>query len=548
MAAVLHRQRLAMRRPYDAVITPRGYRVILGTTLGAFLLMLGYVAGRIFGVLISEGFTWLDLMMALALLGAEFFMAVHATGYFFNILKSQRRQAEAEPTFFSPMQWPAVDVLVASFNESEDVLDETLASARAMDYPRLKFYLLDDSTKQECQEGAARVAERYGFHYVHRTNRAGYKAGAINDVIPRLRSPYFALLDADQKPLGSWLKEILPYLEENPRLALVQSPQIYRNYEGLPVCEGATYQQAVWFGYICEGKAYSNAVFCCGSNCVLRREALLDIQSVHNGRTVYFDESSVTEDFATTYRLHLRGWGSDYVNNTYASGMGPETLPAYFVQQMRWAMGTMVQTKKLVRDIVRTPRAMSPAQWWEYFISCTYYFVGWANFIFMLAPICFVVFDIRPLRTDAKTYLYFFIPYIIFTMNLFFIGMKMRGHPLKGLWYASVLSFSTFWIYMRAAVVAILGLKRAFGVTPKGVGGAIPLRHLWMELTMCVANAATAIAGLFFYFSGGGWVYLINSIWAGYHAVVLSLLFFHFNKPVTITTRESCFNPEKAAA
>ena len=46
---------------------------------------------------------------------------------------------------------------------------------------------------------------------------------------------------------------------------------------------------------------------------------------------------------------------------------------------------------------------------------------------------------------------------------------------------------------------------------------------------------------------GGGWAYLINSIWAGYHALILSLLFFHFNKPVISTTRESCFNRAKAA-
>jgi cellulose synthase (UDP-forming) len=536
------------QRPYDAPVPAITFRLLLAGTLAAFLLMAGYVTGRVFGVLASEGFTYADATMAVLLLAAELFMAVHATGYFFNIIKSQRRQASALPAFFSPMHWPPVDVLVASFNESEDVLDETLASARAMDYPAVTFYLLDDSTRPECQEGAARVAERYGFHYVHRTNRAGFKAGAINDVIPRLTSPYIALLDADQRPLASWLKEILPYLEGNPRLALTQSPQIYTNYEGLPVCEAATYQQAVWFGYICEGKAYSNAVFCCGSNCVLRREALLDIRGSHNGRTVFFDESSVTEDFATTYRLHMRGWVSDYVNNVYAHGMGPETLPAYFVQQMRWAMGTMVQTRRFLPDLFRHPSAMRPSQWWEYFISCTYYFVGWANFMFMLAPIGFIAFDIRPLRTDTTTYLYFFIPYIIFTMNLFFLGMKARGHSVRGLWLASVLSFGTFWIYMRAAVVAVFGLKRAFGVTPKGVGGAIPLRALWMELTMCLANAVTAIAGMVYYVSGGGWVYLINSIWAAYHAVILSLLFFHFNKAVTVTTRASCFKAHKVAA
>lgn len=531
------------RRPYDAAVSVTGYRLLLLGTLISASLMIGYMTSRVLGLLVSTGFSHLDLVMAFLLLAGETFMAVHAFGYFGNIVKSQRRQALADPVFFSPVIWPEIDVLVTSFNESEDVLEQTLASARAMDYAAANFYLLDDSTNPECREGAERVAGHYGFTFVHRTNRAGFKAGAINDVIPHLTAPYIALLDADQRPLTSWLKEIMPFVESDPRLALVQSPQIYENYEGLPVCEAATYQQAVWFNYICEGKAHSNAVFCCGSNCVLRREALLDVRAVHNGRDCYFDESSVTEDFATTYKLHLRGWKSDYVNHMYASGMGPETLPAYFVQQMRWAMGTMFQTRRWMKDLWRNPRAMTAVQWWEYFISCTYYFVGYANFIFMIAPICFILFDIRPLRTDAKTYLYFFIPYLIFTMNLFFMGMKMRKYPVRGLWLASVLSFSTFWIYMRGGIVAVFGLKRAFGVTPKGVGGAIPLRRLWMELTMWLANGLTAIAGLYYFAAGGGGAYLINSIWAAYHAIVLSFLFFHFNRPVTIASPRLCFNP-----
>jgi cellulose synthase (UDP-forming) len=316
----------------------------------------------------------------------------------------------------------------------------------------------------------------------------------------------------------------------------------------LPVCEAATYQQAVWFEYICEGKAHSNAVFCCGSNCVIRRRALLDLRTVHNGRVLYFDERSVTEDFATTYRLHQAGWRTDYVNQMYASGMGPETLPAYFVQQMRWAMGTMAQSWCYLHDLWHKPRSLTLAQWWEYLISCSYYFVGWVNFIIMLAPICFIALDIRPLRANAMLYLYFFVPYLLFTMNVFFFGMWLRHYSPRGVWLASLLSFSTFWIYMKAAVVAVFGLKRGFAVTPKGVGGTIPLRSLWMELTMCIANALAAIAGFSYFMAGRGPAYLINSVWAGYHAFVLSVLFLYFNKPVTVTRREPCFNQTELVA
>jgi cellulose synthase (UDP-forming) len=523
------------RRPNDARISLRGYYAIYSVTIVAFLLMVAYVSTRVIMTITEKDFSLSDAVMATLLLGAELFLCMHAVGYFFNVVKAGRRQATLQPLLFSRHTRARVAVLVAAFNESEDVLEDTFASIRAMDYP-VNVYLLDDSTQPDCLIGAQRVADKYGAQLVHRTNRAGYKAGAINDILPRLTEPYIALLDADQKPRESWLKEIVPYMEEQPTLGLVQSPQHYINDAGLPVCTAAKYQQAVFFEYICEGKSYSNAMFCCGSNCVIRRDALLSIATEVNGRTHYFDETSVTEDFATTFRLHLKGWRTDYVNEKYAVGMGPETLTAYFTQQMRWAMGTQGQCRPLLKKFLRNPRALTPAQWWEYWMVGTYFFVGIPNFIFMLAPIAFMLLDIRPVRSNATMYLVFFVPYVIFSMNLFFLGMKLRRYDVKGVWLASALSFSTFWIYMKAAMVAVLGLKRAFAVTPKSVGGAIPLRRLWMELLMFTGNCATSAWCVYhLVLTHGGIAYIANGVWSTYHAVLLSTLFVYFNRPVTVT-------------
>ena len=353
----------------------RALFILIGLTL---LLMASYVCIRLI-TLFSANYSIADAVMAVLLLGAELFLCFHGVGYFLSVIKAQRRQQQAAPLLFAAYGRsgggkttsgvPEVAVLVASFNESADVLEETLASIRAMDYPAAHIYLLDDSTRPECQQGAARVAAIYGAKLVHRTDRSGYKAGAINDLIPHLEEPYVALLDADQRPLQGWLKDLVPHMEANPDLAFVQVPQVYVNAEGLPVAEAATYQQAVFFEYICEGKADSNAMFCCGSNVILRREALLSIGRTVNGRRHFFDETSVTEDFATSFRLHEQRWRTEYVNRPYVVGMGPETLPAYFTQQMRWAMGTLAVGLRIARHLITHPRALAPAQWWEYLLS-----------------------------------------------------------------------------------------------------------------------------------------------------------------------------------
>jgi len=533
------------RRPYDAKLSQRTYHVLYGVIACALVLMTGYLAVRVTTVLTDPRTSTADAAMAVLLLGAELFLCMHGVGFYRHLVNCGRRQARSTSGLFSRHVRPPVAVLVAAFDEPEYVLDETLAAVRAMDYP-VSIYLLDDSTNPDRRDGAERVAGRYGARFVHRTDRTGYKAGAINELIPQLTETYIALLDADQRPSATWLSEMVAYLEEDPRVAFVQTPQRYANTEGLPVCETCRYEQSIFYEYICEGKSLSNAAACCGSNCVLRREALLSIATVRNGRTNYFDETSVTEDFVTTVLLHMKGWRTEYVNNLYVVGMGPETLPAYFTQQARWAMGTMSYTRRIIPDFLRNPRAMRPAQWWEHWLVSTFYYVGWAQFIFILAPIAFAAADVQAIRTFSQWSWLFFLPYFACALGLFFFGMRLRGYPVRRMWLATALSFATFWVYMKAAVVATFGLRRAFRVTPKGVGGAIPLKSLWMELTMfvgCVTTSGWCIYGAITSAGAPAFAYAVNGIWATYHAALLAPLFFYFNKRVTVRPRPSLFQP-----
>jgi hypothetical protein len=86
-------------------------------------------------------------------------------------------------------------------------------------------------------------------------------------------------------------------------------------------------------------------------------------------------------------------------------------------------------------------------------------------------------------------------------------------------------------------------------VTPKGVGGAIPVSRMLPELVMFMSNAAVAVWGSYHLVTGGWSVaYVMNTIWAGYHAVLLSTLFVYFNKPVTIAPRRLLFEPPALVA
>ena len=506
--------------------------------------MLVYLAARIATLHVAQ-FTPAGLVMAICLLAAEVFVAFHGLGYLASIVKATRARGRTHALLLAPFSAPPVAILIASFNESEEVLEETLASASAMDYMNFQIYLLDDSTCEENRHIAARLADRYRARLVTRTNRAGYKAGAINDLLPSLSEPFIAVLDADQRPIPSWLREVVPQLEGDPTLAFVQAPQVYVNHDGKPVALAAFFQQAVFYEYICEGKSASNAMFCCGSNVVLRREALLSIGADVNGRRHYFDETSITEDFATSIRLHARGWTSRYVNRVYVVGMGPETLAAYFTQQTRWAMGTVGVFRKMIRLFARAPRCLTAGQWWEYFLSGNYYFIGFMNFLFMVASVGFLVFGIRPVHMSSALYLALFVPYFVFSFGVFLVGMRMRQYPFKGTWIGTALAFGGWWTYMKASLTAAATSKQTFSVTPKGQGGRVPLKGLVPQVTMFALCCLAVTSGVLHIALDRhpDLTYYVTSIWAAYHATLMATLLFYFNRPVTIQPRQPVFAP-----
>src|SRR5688500_14457924 len=146
----------------------RLYRLMGAMTITSFILMAAYVAVRLTTIPFDSSFAPSDRILAFCLLWAELFLCMHGIGYFTSVLKAARRERRGVPWLFARHSEAPVAVLIAAYNESEDVLDETIASTLAMDYPNFTVYLLDDSTKRECRQGAARLAKRFGIELITR--------------------------------------------------------------------------------------------------------------------------------------------------------------------------------------------------------------------------------------------------------------------------------------------------------------------------------------------------------------------------------------------
>ena len=156
-------------------------------------------------------------------------------------------------------------------------------------------------------------------------------------------------------------------------MAFVQTPQYYANTESSRIAAASWAQQALFFGAIARGKDGLDAVFCCGTNVLFRREAFESVGG--------FPTNSLTEDFELSIHLHERGWSSAYVPDVLSRGLGPEDMAAYVSQQQRWARGCLSGIPRALR--ARLPLRLKA----QYLLSGLYFLSGWTVLIYMSFPV-----------------------------------------------------------------------------------------------------------------------------------------------------------------
>ncbi|MEM3671100.1 MAG: glycosyltransferase [Thermoprotei archaeon] len=482
----------------------------------------------------SAGYSPGDLVLSSLLFCADLFFAVHTLTYLANFYRATEVYGTTIERYFKKYT-PGFDVavLVTSYNEPQEVIDRTLsACAVTIDYAGYgRLYLLDDSTDPKARAKLEQSAKSNGAKYVHRGNRRGFKAGALNDALKEIDAKYFTVIDADQRPVPEYLAETVTILEEDETLAFVQVPQKYMNTDASRLALAAQSVQQVFFDYITEGKSVINSMFSCGSNTVFRTRAVKEVGG--------FDETSVTEDMATSIKLHEAGWRSKYYNRPLVQGEGPTTLGAYFTQQARWSLGSMGLCLRVVKHAFTRPRSMTPLQWWDYFVTTTWYFVGWVYAIMIAGVLGFAYLGLTPIITATPRYFLALIPYVGFNMLAFTLSTVYRGNELKSVLLNISLTFITIPVYMVSAVYAILNRKRPFQVTPKNlVGGKLPYSALKPQLLMLALIAGGILAASYKAALTGNASYALDIVWMAYY-LFLGMFLFYYN---TDTKRSAIYD------
>ncbi len=248
---------------------------------------------------------------------------------------------------------PAVTVQLPLFNEMY-VVERLLDAVALIRYPRDRFQIqvLDDSTdetREICRRKIADLAVRYpdlDVEYVHRIDRSGFKAGALENGLKTAKGEFVLIFDADFLPLADVLERTIHHFVD-PKVAVVQCrwDHVNRNFSAL------TEVQALMLDghFIMEhaGRNRSGRFFNFnGTAGIWRRAAIADAGG--------WQHDTLTEDMDLSYRAQIRGWRFVYLPEVAAPAELPVEMSAFKAQQFRWAKGSIQVSRKLLARILRS--------------------------------------------------------------------------------------------------------------------------------------------------------------------------------------------------
>src|SRR5580692_1902516 len=416
-----------------------------------------------------------------------------------------------------PGRWPAVDLLIPTYNEPLSVVKYTALAAMNIDWPadKLNVYILDDGKREEFRK----FAEDAGIGYMTRDDNKHAKAGNINRALARLDAPYVAIFDCDHVPTRSFMQVTLGWFLRDSKLGMLQTPHHFYSPDpferNLNQFRTIPNEGELFYGIVQDGNDFWNATFFCGSCAVLRRTALDEIGGIA--------VETVTEDAHTSLRMQINGWNTAYINIPQAAGLATERLSGHIKQRIRWARG-MIQI--LRTDNPLFARGLRLAQRLCYFNAMTHFLYALPRLIFLTAPLIYLIFGHVNMPGYWAAILAYALPHLVLS-NI--ANSRIQGQHRHSFWneiYETVLSPYILLPTMMALINPKLG---KFNVTAKG--GVVKrtffdTRIAQPFLIMLVFNLIgilVAIPRFFIWDRDRPGTVIMNAIWCFFNMVILGV-------------------------
>ena len=443
-----------------------GWNKKIWLVINIFFTMM-YLTWRLFFTL-PFGYGAVSVFFGAALLVIEFLGMIEALVHYFNMYAVNSYKLPEIPMD----RFPHVDVFVATYNESTELLYKTIRACKEMEYPDLSkvhIYLCDDNKRKEMKE----LADKLGVGYFDREDNKGAKAGNLNNALRQTDSPYVVTFDADMIPQKEFLMKTVPYFvdceiknekleeEDKVKLAILQTPQSFYNTDLFQFFfyseKRIPNEQDYFYKDIQVSRTKSNSVIYGGSNTVLSREALLDVGG--------FYEEVVTEDFATGILIQKKQYVSLGIGEPLTSGLSPDSLKDLVNQRIRWARGVIGAGRKLH---IYTSKELSFAQKMNYWASIWYWYAPIKRLIYIMCPILYATFGFIIFKCTLLQVLMFWLPmYITSNISLRLFSENVRTTKWTGIYETIMFPFMLMPVLLESIGITMKKFKVTVKDKPK---------------------------------------------------------------------------------
>ena len=369
---------------------------------------------------------------------------------------------------------PKVSIHVPCCNEPPDMVIETLAALRRLDYPDFEVLVIDNNTTdpalwQPVQTACAELGPNFRFFHIDRCE--GFKAGALNIALRETdpQATIIAVVDSDYAVEPSWLRSLVPYFASE-QVGFVQAPQDYRDVGASSFKDACYWEYAGFFHIGMVERNERNAIIEHGTMTLIRRAAL--------ERLGGWAEWCICEDAELGLRLLEAGCESVYVSHSFGRGLMPDNFAAYKRQRFRWAYGAVQIAKRHWRALFsgRGSRLTSGQRF--------HFLAGWLPWIADALNLAFTLVAV-PWSLGLALYprLVDFPPSVVVGTALALFAFKL----VKTLWLYAVRVPTSTGQSLRAALA---GLSLSYAVGRAVLSGLVTSKQPFLRTPKCEGRPA----------------------------------------------------------
>ena len=438
--------------------------------------------------------SFLYYILFIAYLASALYAAIIMVLQIMYIRSTARKEEDKLVKNFSLSCFPKVTIQIPVRNEPLDIIKRILLLCSKLDYPKDKLEVVivsDDSEEvaEKIERVVKEINEKTGLKtiFLHRKNRRGFKAGALNYALKFSSGEYIVVFDVDTIFKQDFLKKVIPYVLNGYDAVVVRWSA--GNADLTPTSKALSFVFDVMAEIVQNGRArWSKTPALVGSGCILDRKIIEKVGG--------WNEKSIAEDSDMGLRIILAGGKIKFVDNARILVEVPYNYASFKKQQIRWIYGSVEMLRKYALQII-TCKSLNLKQKIDNLLYYGQYLSIILNIVAIVFTTLFIIFKFPFIKALISVQALLFAMLVFYICELFKLTKRMGYNIREILPYlgrVTAMGLAVSLPGLLAFIKAVLNIGLYWEVTPKGLQGFSLKSNKLQEL---IFGLALVFMGLF---------------------------------------------------